>query len=320
MPPPDAIIGHTGFVGSILCHQRAFQRQFNSKNIDQIRYETFGTVVCAAAPGSMVTANRDPDRDEAAIAALIEHLKKMQAECLVLISSIAVLADFASGSDEDADDFQTTLAYGRHRRMLEEFCESHFERSLIVRLPALFGPGLRKNFIFDLINPVPSMLTEARFKELFDRLSVEQAKSLRAYYHPNAATGMVVLDRAAFDNDPRCHELGAAVDALEMSSKQFHNPKAEYQYYDLARLWSDIEVASKAELSNVHLAVAPLRADAIHQCLLGKPMPQTGARLHKEDMRTKHAALWGKDGPYLEEAEVVLDKLTDFYAHETNAP
>jgi hypothetical protein len=43
-------------------------------------------------------------------------------------------------------------AYGLHRRLLEKFVESHFSRHLIVRLPGLVGPGLRKNVIFDFLN------------------------------------------------------------------------------------------------------------------------------------------------------------------------
>jgi hypothetical protein len=39
-----------------------------------------------------------------------------------------------------------------HRRLLEKFVEKHFARHLIVRLPGLVGPGLRKNVIFDFLN------------------------------------------------------------------------------------------------------------------------------------------------------------------------
>jgi len=43
-------------------------------------------------------------------------------------------------------------AYGHHRRLLEKFIQEQFENSLIVRLPGLVGPGLRKNIIFDFLN------------------------------------------------------------------------------------------------------------------------------------------------------------------------
>jgi hypothetical protein len=36
--------------------------------------------------------------------------------------------------------------------MLEKFVENHFVNYLIVRLPGLVGPGLRKNVIFDFLN------------------------------------------------------------------------------------------------------------------------------------------------------------------------
>ncbi|WP_092685106.1 hypothetical protein [Albimonas donghaensis] len=86
------------------------------------------------------------------------------------ISSIAVLEDFAGRDDEGSERFQQALAYGRRRRMLETFCAERFPRCSIVRLPALFGPGLRKNFIFDPMNPMPSMLPEAKLADLCDGL------------------------------------------------------------------------------------------------------------------------------------------------------
>ena len=159
---PTALIGHTGFVGSTLARQAVFSHRFNSANIDEAAGLRFDTVVCAAAPGSMLEANTARAADRAKIHALLDQLSRLQADRFILISSIAVLADFAGGDDEGACAFQTDLAYGRHRRELEAFVEDHFADPLIVRLPALFGRGLRKNFLFDLMNPVPSMLKADR--------------------------------------------------------------------------------------------------------------------------------------------------------------
>ncbi|MFN7611407.1 MAG: hypothetical protein ACK5QX_10810, partial [bacterium] len=181
----DSLIGDTGFVGSTLSSQHSFSAKFNSRNINTIGEYRFDTVVCAAAPGSMLQANRAPERDRAAIEALTAQLRSVVARRFVLISSIAVLADFAGGDDEGTQAFEETLAYGRHRRQLEAFCESHFENCLVVRLPALFGPGLRKNFVFDLMNPVPTLLPEARLETLLERLPPMLREALAARYAPD---------------------------------------------------------------------------------------------------------------------------------------
>ncbi|SHN55994.1 hypothetical protein [Erythrobacter sanguineus] len=127
------LIGHSGFVGGALLRQARFAACFNSATIAAIEGQSFGTLVCAAAPGSMFEANRAPTRDAAQIDALIARLSGVRAERFVLISSIAVLADFAGGDDEATQAFQQTLAYGRHRRALEAFVERHFANSLIIR-------------------------------------------------------------------------------------------------------------------------------------------------------------------------------------------
>lgn len=311
----DAVVGHTGFVGGILLRQHRFDGRFNSANIAEIGGEQFDTLVCAAAPGSMFTANREPERDREQVDALVSALDRARARRFVLISSIAVLADFAGEDDEDTQSFQQELAYGRHRRALEAFCQSRFDDCLVVRLPALFGPGLRKNFVFDLLNPVPTMLTQPRLDELLQQVPSRLREALARLYTPNAA-GMMVLDREGLNGDPLRPELDDAVRAAGMSATQFHNPDTTYQYYDMSRLWRDIGVATRAGLGTLHLAVEPLRAGDIHARLLGAAMPQTGARLHREDMHTRHAALWGRTGPYLEDAGTVLDKLSEFFASE----
>ncbi|MCX9147992.1 hypothetical protein [Erythrobacter sp. WG] len=318
-PSPTGLIGHTGFVGGALLRQARFDACFNSANIAAIDGQTFGTLVCAAAPGSMLEANRAPERDAAQVDALIARLERVTAQRLVLISSIAVLADFAGGDDETTQAFQQDLAYGRHRRALEAFVESRFPDSLIVRLPALFGAGLRKNFLFDLMNPVPSMLPEAKLAALADALRGDLGAWLRSLYAPDPATGMLRLDRAALGADPRRADLEAALEVMGATAVQFHHPGTTYQYYSIDRLWQDIGFALAAGLKHLHLAPEPLTAAAIHQRVMGRAMPQTSARVHREDMHTRHAGLWGAEGPYQFDAARTLDRLADFVAVQGGA-
>lgn len=312
----DAIIGHTGFVGGMLAQQHSFSDHFNTSNISDLVDREFETLVCAAAPGSMFAANREPQRDREQITELIDNLTKVQARRFILISSIAVLADFAGCDDEGSTSFQEDLAYGRHRRALEAFVEQTFEGSLVVRLPALFGCGLRKNFIFDLLNPIPTLLTETKLQSLLMVLDSRLSEQLKQFYSPDPATGMLKLDRTALDADPMRVSLDQAVIAHGFAATQFHNPETTYQYYNMNRLWSDIGIALQAGLSHIHLVSEPLKAARIYHRLIGRAMPESGARVHSEDMRTRHAELWGKRGPYLEDADAVLDQLAGFFASQ----
>ncbi|PTE19715.1 hypothetical protein C5F48_21395 [Cereibacter changlensis JA139] len=314
----DALVGFTGFVGSTLCRQHDFSAVFNRLNIAQAAGSKFDSVVCAAAPGSMFTANRFPEQDAAATEALMEDLRPIKARQFILISSIAVFADFG-GDDESSRSFQTALAYGRNRRRLEEFCLQRFGRCLIVRLPALFGCGIRKNFLFDLLNPMPSLLAEPRLAELADRLPAGLGQGLRAIYRHDPSTGLQVIDRAALAATGQRPAYDAAVTALGMSAVQFTHPESHFQYYDMTRLWTDICLSLQAGLDIIHLAPEPLEAGIIHEALLGRPMPATPAKIHREDMRTRHAALWDRPGRYIATSDEVLDRLRQFHAVEREA-
>ena len=309
-----ALIGHTGFVGSTLARQGVFDDYFNSKSIHEIGARRFDVVVCAAAPGSMFEANKFPERDRVRVDALIDQLSRVRAERFILISSIAVLADFANGGDERTATFQMEMAYGRHRRALETFAEEHFQSSLVVRLPALFGRGLRKNLIFDLLNPVPSMLTRSRLDALAAALDADLKNWLRDLYSYDAATEMLKLDRKTLNADPRRDVLNEAVRELGFSATQFHNSQSTYQFYDMSCLWPDICTALGGGLSCIHLVAEPLKVEHIYSRLIGCKMPDTGADLHHEDMRTRHASLWGVAGPYLVDNETTLDRLAAFFS------
>ena len=310
------LLGATGFVGSTLRRQANFDACFNSRNVAEIEGQSFATLVCAAAPGSMLEANTAPTRDREQIHGLIERISKVRADRFVLISSIAVLSDFAGRHVESTRDFQDTIAYGHHRRELEAFVENHFEHSLVVRLPALFGRQLRKNFVFDILNPTPSMLNQEKLSSLRGKLSPELSNWVGHLYCKDPVTGLLKLDRTAMNRDARRGALDSAAVEQGFSAIQFHNRQTTYQYYAIDQLWRDIGLASHAGLSHLHCASEPLKANAIHKRLTGKEMPETSARLHHENMHSEHAALWGKSGPYLYGADETLDRLEVFFSGE----
>jgi hypothetical protein len=158
----DALIGRTGFVGGTLLRQRTFDRGFSSADIADIRGGDFGTVVCAGAPAAKWIADRDSAADLANIQGLADNLAAIRAERFILISTVDVFADSA-GVDEDSPIEEHGLtAYGRNRVWLERFVAERFPGALIVRLPGLVGPGLRKNAVFDFRNGNNLPMIDAR--------------------------------------------------------------------------------------------------------------------------------------------------------------
>jgi nucleoside-diphosphate-sugar epimerase len=145
----NALIGHTGFVGGNLRVQARFDAFYNSANIEEIAGRTFDLVVCAGAPAAKWKANRDPAGDRACLRRLCDALGHMTARKVVLVSTVDVF-----GRTEGADESATPAAaapYGQHRLELERFVAGRFD-SLVVRLPGLFGPGLKKNAVYDLLH------------------------------------------------------------------------------------------------------------------------------------------------------------------------
>lgn len=162
----EALIGYTGFVGGQLAKQHLFDVCFNAKNIADIENKQFDLVVCAGAPGAKWLANKDPDQDKKSINTLISSLSTITAKFFVLISTIDVYPTPCEVNEATEIDRKSLLPYGKHRLELEEFIKKKFKNYLIVRLPALFGKGLKKNFVFDLIHNqlLSSMHPESSFQ------------------------------------------------------------------------------------------------------------------------------------------------------------
>jgi hypothetical protein len=148
----DALIGYTGFVGTTLLRQRAFDGLYRSTNISEIVDQAFDLVMCAGAPAQKWIANRDPDGDRKQIERLINPLRTIRCGRFILISTVDVFKMPVNVDETTVVEKAGLHPYGLHRRMLEQFVEQQFPNHLIVRLPGLVGPGLRKNVIFDFLN------------------------------------------------------------------------------------------------------------------------------------------------------------------------
>lgn len=133
----NALIGHTGLVGSVLIAGIDFDITYNSFNIEQIQNCEFDTVYCAAPSGNRMLANQRPDWDTDSIGRLIGNLRTISADRFVLISTVDTVHAPES-------------VYGSNRLMLEQFVQTQFEHFHVVRLCTLIHPAITKNLLFDI--------------------------------------------------------------------------------------------------------------------------------------------------------------------------
>jgi nucleoside-diphosphate-sugar epimerase len=162
----DALIGHTGFVGSNLAAQHRFHTWFNSKNIEAIRGHRFELLVVSGMPAAKWMANRDPASDRATLNRLWNCVSTCRADTVVVISTVDV---YPAPVEVDEDTLIMPMyqqPYGENRLRLEQMAAKQFPRVLSVRLPALYGPGLKKNAVYDLLhdNSVHKIPSEGVFQ------------------------------------------------------------------------------------------------------------------------------------------------------------
>lgn len=296
----DLLVGSTGFVGGNLAAAHTFADACHSTDI-AARYGTAPDLcVYAGVPAAMFLANADPDADLAVMAAARDNLRRIAPKSVVLVSSIAVYAD-SRGKDEDTplDPADPALsAYGRNRLQLEAWVREDFPAALIVRLPALYGRGLRKNFLYDLRTITPAMLKPDKYAELAAR------SSLVAGAYTLADNGFYKLNGTA---DPAA--LKAWFETSDFNALCFTDSRSRYQFYNLGRLWRDIETARAAGLTMLNLTTPPVTAARVYEAFTGRTwcnhLPGTP---FDYDLRSRHAALLGGAGGYLCSVE---DELSD---------
>lgn len=145
------LIGYTGFVGQNILRQARFDAFYNSSNIEDIEGRSFNLLVSAGTSSLVWLANKEPAKDLEAINILINSLQYVKAKKFVLISTIHVYPN-PIGVDEDSEiDIAHQQPYGKHRSLLESFVSKHFDAT-IVRLPHIFGEGIKKGPIYDFLN------------------------------------------------------------------------------------------------------------------------------------------------------------------------
>jgi len=198
----NALIGHTGFIGSNLKNDFLFDDFYNSKNIKDIEGKEYNLIVSCGNSSTRWKVNQNPKKDLENIKQFIESIKKVKVNKFVLISTIDVLGDLEKNP------------YGQIRLYLENFIKSHFRDYLIVRLPIVYGHNFKKNIIYDALNnhELNKVNTEAKVqiynvKNLMKDIQIALKNNLKVL---NIATEPIVVKEIYkevfnlnIDNSPR---------------------------------------------------------------------------------------------------------------------
>lgn len=306
----DIIVGYTGFVGSNIAAAHTFDYSFNSKNIE----DSFGLnpdlCVYSGVRAEKFLANNDPDGDMDIINNAIENIKKINPKRLVLISTIDVYKN-PNGADEDTTiDTDNLHPYGLNRYRLEQWVQENIENYHIVRLPGLFGRNIKKNFIFDLINIIPSMLNEKKYNELSAKSELIASKYIKqdnGFYKLSTADEKV---RSALKKE----FLSVGFSALN-----FTDSRGVFQFYNLARLWEHIEIIIKNDLRLVNMAVEPICTADIYKKITGKEFVNEIATVPPlYDFKTKYCSLFGGRNGYIFDRKQVSCDIEQFVKSQRN--
>lgn len=300
--PDTVLVGSTGFVGGNLLAAHPFDAAYHSSDVQNGFGRDNGLVVYAGVPAAMYLANADPAADLAVMAAARENLRRLAPKKVVLISSICVFADSRGKTEADEPTPEGLAPYGANRLQLERWVREDWPDALIVRLPALYGKGLKKNFLYDLHTITPALLRPDKYRQL-----AAESELVRIGYE-DAGNGFYKLSGKA---DPAA--LRAWFAAAPFNALAFTDSRSVYQFYDLARLWRDIRTALDADLRVLHLATPPLSAARVYEAFTGKTFTNhlPGAPFDY-DLRTRYAALLGGAGEYLCTEPECLTAVCDF--------
>jgi hypothetical protein len=196
----SALIGYTGFVGSNLDQSR-FSDFYNSSNFREMAGQEFDLVVCAGLQAKKWWANQHPVEDWEGISRLADVLSTIRAKQFVLISTVDVFAVPIQVDEHSPAGTPGVSVYGLNRLRFEDWVRKTFPSFCVIRLSGLFGKGLKKNVIFDLLtrNNLASLYLEDFFQyydlkwldEDMDRVLVEQLDLVHLTVPP-VRTGEIV--------------------------------------------------------------------------------------------------------------------------------
>ena len=305
-----ALVGYTGFVGSNIYSKALNQINglYNSKNIKSAYNMAPDVLIYAGLRAEKYLANIYPEKDKLLIEEAKQNIRNINPKKLILISTIDVFKEPVNVNENSKIDINGLQPYGYNRYLLETWVRENYPEALIIRLPALFGINLKKNFLHDYINSIPQILK----KEKMEELSVIN-KDLFNYY---TAQNEQFYKLKNIEGNEK-YQLKNLFKILGFSALNFTDSRNIYQFYNLARLWDDIQIALKNNLKIWHPATEPISAGEIYKFLTGKEFVNEIMQVPAYyNYRTIYYEIFGGRNGYINSKAQVLHQIKDFIVEQ----
>lgn len=307
-----ALVGCTGFVGGNIAAKGGFDGLYHSTDIEK----AFGTkpelLVYAGLRAEKFIAEKFPEEDLAGVRNAMENIRRIAPERLVLISSIEVYENTVQKTENSPAD--GAGAYGKNRALFEQLARESFPDCLIVRLPGLFGKGIKKNFIYDYIHYIPKLLKGEKLEELSLR-----APELKEIYSMNEK-GFYQCRELSGEEQERYRKI---FEDLGFSALNFTDSRGIFQYYNLAHLYDDIFRALDNNIRTLNIAAEPVSISEIYGTLTGREfVNEISGDPPRYDFRSVWYEAWNGrkapegEGGYLYGKEQILKEIKMFTEEE----
>ena len=296
----DMLVGYTGFVGSNLCESHKFDELYDSKNIKTAYLKNPDVLVYSGVPAQKFIANKEPDKDFKIIEDAIDNIKKINPREIILISTIDVYKNPVNVNEDTEIDTTDLQPYGYNRYYLERWVSKNIKNHLIIHLPGLYGKNIKKNFIYDLIKLIPTMLTEKKYIELS-----KKNKELQKYYskQENNFYKVNVLNK---EEEKIVKNI---FKNIGFNALNFTDSRGKFQFYNLKFLWKHIELARKNKINLLNIATEPVQISELYEYINERKfINELTNNIPNYNFKTKYDYLFeGKDGYIFDKSFIMKD-------------
>lgn len=307
-----ALVGYTGFVGSNI-YARARNRiegVFDSKNIEKAYGLEPELLIYAGLPAQKRLANSAPEQDLGMMLQACENIRLINPRKPVLISTVDVYRN-PVGVDENSAAFSEgnpagsgIQPYGLNRYYFEAWLQKEYQEGLIIRLPSLYGLHIKKSFIYDYLNVIPSVLREEEMQEL-----VAKDAALKDCYELQEDGTYSCRKIPEAEKEPLKERFRKA----GITALHFADSRSTYQFYPLSRLWEDIQTAIDMDVRVLNLVTEPVSVGELYAYLTGNSFEnKLDGKPVQYDCRTIYAEKFGGGDGYICTKDEILKDIKRF--------